>query len=218
NGAINCMTGERTGRSPKDKFLEDTPGIHDKIWWGTVNRPLKPAVFDTLLERSVAHLQSRPEVFEFRGFAGADPQYRLGVRVLTEKAWHSLFAQTLFIRPTDQELASFKGDWTVINACGMPLNDWRELGLNSHVAVVQSLERKIVIIAGTEYAGEMKKSIFFAINYDLPEVGVFPMHCSATAAKGNPDDVALTFGRSGTGKTTLSADPDRDLIGDDEHG
>src|SRR5690606_30277103 len=119
NGAINCMTGERTGRSPKDKFLEDTPGIHDKIWWGTVNRPLKPAVFDTLLERSVAHLQSRPEVFEFRGFAGADPKYRLGVRVLTEKAWHSLFAQTLFIRPTDQELASFKGDWTVINACGM---------------------------------------------------------------------------------------------------
>ena len=221
NGALNCMTGERTGRSPKDKFLEDTSGIHSKIWWGNVNVPLKPELFDAMLDRAMQYLRSKQDVFEFRGYAGADPKHRLNVRVLAEKAWHCLFAQTLFIRPVNPQAVqggAFKPDWTIINVCGMPVADWRALGLNSHVGILQSLERKIVLIYGTHYAGEIKKSIFYAMNYDLPEKGVFPMHCSANVAADDPGNVALFFGLSGTGKTTLSADPRRALIGDDEHG
>ncbi|MCL4196968.1 MAG: phosphoenolpyruvate carboxykinase (ATP) [Phycisphaerales bacterium] len=219
NGALNCMTGERTGRSPNDKFLEDTPRIHDAIWWGKVNRPITPENFEELLGRAIDYLQQREEVFEFRGSAGADEANRLFVRVITEQAWHSLFARTLFIPPADdRQAASIRADWTIINVCNMDVPDWKSLGLSGPVGVLQSLERKIVVIFGTHYAGEIKKSIFYAMNYDLPERGVFPMHCSANVSAKDPTNVALFFGLSGTGKTTLSADPGRRLIGDDEHG
>src|SRR5690606_38884053 len=162
-------------------------------------------------------------IYTFEGFAGADPAYRLGVRVVTEQAWHALFARTLFIpqgsaaagAPTD-----WKRNWTIINAGRRRLTpaEQKQLGVASPLLIAQSLEKKTVVILGTEYAGEIKKSIFYAMNFDMPEAGVFPMHCSANVATDDPANVALFFGLSGTGKTTLSADPDRALIGDDEHG
>lgn len=218
NGALTCTTGNHTGRSPKDKVLEDTPGIHDKIWWGSVNRPISQERFQIILARTLQYLNYRGELFEFHGYAGADPDYRLNVRVVTEKAWHSLFAQTLFIRPSKSGLRRFATDWTILAASGLHLEDWKEFGLNSSTAILQSLRRKIVMILGSEYAGEIKKSIFYAMNFDMPEAGVFPMHCSSNVDHHDPNNVALFFGLSGTGKTTLSADPNRGLIGDDEHG
>ncbi|MBX3410381.1 MAG: phosphoenolpyruvate carboxykinase (ATP) [Phycisphaeraceae bacterium] len=228
NGALVCLTGDRTGRSPKDKHLEDTPGIHDKIWWGKVNTPLTPAQFDGALDIAVAYLNSRPKVFKFEGYAGADPKHRLGVQVVTEQAWHSLFAQTLFIRQgtaaagvkPGEPTPPFKKDWTILNAGRMRLTSEQQakLGYKAPVLIAQSLERRIVLIIGSEYAGEMKKSIFYAMNYDMPEVGVVPMHCSCNVDRKTRENAALFFGLSGTGKTTLSADPQRALIGDDEHG
>jgi phosphoenolpyruvate carboxykinase (ATP) len=224
NGALVCMTGDRTGRSPNDKFLEDTPGIHGKIWWGKVNQALSPEGFEAALKIAVDHLNARPRLYGFEGFAGADPKYRLGVRVLTEQAWHALFASTLFIRQgskaAGENNGAFRADWTIINAGRRRLtsDEASKMGVKGPVLIAQSLEKKIVVILGSEYAGEMKKSIFYAMNYDMPEAGVFPMHCSANVAKDDPRNVALFFGLSGTGKTTLSADPERRLIGDDEHG
>ena len=218
NGALMCDTGERTGRSPKDKFLEDTPGIHDSIGWGKVNQPISQGNFRRLEARAIKHLSAREELFRFDGLAGADPDYRLKVSVVTELAWHCLFVKTLFINAPAEALAGFDPDWTVLNACRLRLDDFADFGLSSPVAVIQSLGQRKVIIIGTEYAGEMKKSIFYAMNYDLPEMGVFPMHCSANVAADDPGNVALFFGLSGTGKTTLSADTARPLIGDDEHG
>ncbi|MEX2219277.1 MAG: phosphoenolpyruvate carboxykinase (ATP) [Phycisphaerales bacterium] len=225
NGALVCLTGDRTGRSPNDKFLEDTPDIHGRIWWGKVNQPVTPAGFDAALKLAVEHLNSRPRVFGFEGFAGADAKHRLGVRVITEQAWHALFASTLFIQQGSPAAggpsgAPFKADWTILNAGRRRLtaDEAKAVGVKGPVAIVQSLARKTVVILGTEYAGEMKKSIFYAMNFDMPEAGVFPMHCSANVDKADPSNVALFFGLSGTGKTTLSADPDRALIGDDEHG
>ncbi|MCH2133373.1 MAG: phosphoenolpyruvate carboxykinase (ATP) [Phycisphaerales bacterium] len=218
NGALCCMTGDRTGRSPKDKFLEDTPGIHDSIDWGKVNRPISPEHFAALEERARAHLDSRETLYRFDGFCGADQRHRLKVTVVTEKAWHCLFARTLFIESDADEQASWDPDWVVLNACDLILDDPSAYGLDSHIGVIQSLEQKKVIIVGTQYAGEMKKSIFYAMNYDMPDSDVFPMHCSANVAADDSSNVALFFGLSGTGKTTLSADPDRPLIGDDEHG
>ncbi len=223
NGALVCLTGDRTGRSPKDKHLEDVPAIHDKIWWGKVNTPVTPAQFDAALEIAVNHLNSRPRVYAFEGYAGADPAYRLGVQVVTEQAWHSLFASTLFIRqgsPGAGAPVPFKKDWTIINAGTRRLTADEQARLNykAPVLIAQSLTRKIVLILGSEYAGEMKKSIFYAMNYDMPEVGVFPMHCSCNVDRATRDNPALFFGLSGTGKTTLSADPRRALVGDDEHG
>jgi phosphoenolpyruvate carboxykinase (ATP) len=218
NGALSVDTGDRTGRSPNDKFLEDSPGIHDSINWGKVNRPISPENFSRLEAMALEHLRTRPEVFRFDGYAGADPSYRLKVTALTEKAWHCLFAKTLFINAEVAALESFEPDWTIINACEMPIDDPSKYGLDSEIGIVQSLEQRKVIIFGTHYAGEMKKSIFYAMNYDLPEMDVFPMHCSANIDVQDDSNVALFFGLSGTGKTTLSADPDRPLIGDDEHG
>jgi len=218
NGALVCDTGERTGRSPKDKYLEDTPGIHDSIDWGKVNQPISPEHFAAIESAAMEHLSKCDDLFRFDGFAGADPSYRLKVSVLTEEAWHSLFAKTLFINATGDELTDFTPDWTIINACNLKLDNPADYGVASPLAIVQSLEQRKVIIVGTRYAGEIKKSIFYAMNYDLPEMGVFPMHCSANVAKDDPSNVALFFGLSGTGKTTLSADPKRALIGDDEHG
>ena len=218
NGALNVDTGQRTGRSPKDKFLEDTPDIHGNIDWGKVNLPVSSEVFRRVEQMAIAHLSQREELFRFDGYAGADPDYRLRVSVVTEKAWHCLFAKTLFINAHADELAGFEPDWTIINACELRLENYEELGLNSPCAILQSLAQRKVVIVGTHYAGEIKKSIFYAMNYDLPDMGVFPMHCSANVDADHPSNVALFFGLSGTGKTTLSADPNRPLIGDDEHG
>ena len=223
NGALVCMTGDRTGRSPNDKYLEDTPAIHGNVWWGKVNQALSPTAFDEAFAIAAEHLNSRPGVYAFEGFAGADPTYRLGVRVITEQAWHALFASTLFIRqgsPAAGGSKEWKHDWTILNAGRRRLTpeEAQRLGVKGPVLIAQSLERKTVVILGTEYAGEIKKSIFYAMNYDMPAVGVFPMHCSANVDKKDPSNVALFFGLSGTGKTTLSADPQRALIGDDEHG
>ncbi|MBU3728863.1 MAG: phosphoenolpyruvate carboxykinase (ATP) [Phycisphaerales bacterium] len=218
NGALACDTGERTGRSPNDKYLEDTPGIHGNIDWGKVNQPMTPAHFSALEAKVMEHMRSRKDVYRFDGYAGADPAYRLRVSVFTEEAWHALFARTLFINADGADLPSWSQDWTVINACNMKVDSPAAFGAKGPVIIAQSLERKLVLIVGTRYAGEMKKSIFYAMNHDLPDMGVFPMHCSCNVARGNPEDVALFFGLSGTGKTTLSADPNRDLVGDDEHG
>ncbi|MCA9297918.1 MAG: phosphoenolpyruvate carboxykinase (ATP) [Phycisphaerales bacterium] len=223
NGALVCMTGDRTGRSPKDKVLEDTDRVHDKIWWGPVNRPITPDHFERVHQIAVEHLNRRPRLYTFDGFCGADATHRLGVRVVTEQAWHCLFAQTLFIPQGSAAAAGstdWSHDWTVINAGRRRLTpeEQAELGVSSPIMIAQSLEKKTVVILGTEYAGEIKKSIFFAMNYDMPEQGVFPMHCSSNVANHDDGNVALFFGLSGTGKTTLSADPTRALIGDDEHG
>lgn len=218
NGAIVCDTGERTGRSPADKFLEDSPSIHDTIDWGKVNQPVSAENFQRIEKLALNHLNKREELFRFDGYAGADPDYRLKVSVITEEAWHNLFAKTLFINAEPDDLATFDPDWTILNACNLKIDNHEDYGLKSSLAIVQSLEQKKVIIIGTRYAGEIKKSIFYAMNYDLPDMGVFPMHCSANVSKDDDHNVALFFGLSGTGKTTLSADPDRKLIGDDEHG
>ncbi len=218
NGALNVDTGERRGRSPNDKFLEDTPGIHDNIAWGKVNIPISPENFAKLEKLAMDYLSKKQDLFRFDGYAGADPDYRLKVSVVTEEAWHSLFAKTLFINAPEHELPSFEPDWTIINACNLKIDNPAAYGVKSHLAILQSLEKRKVIIIGTRYAGEIKKSIFYAMNYDLPDMGVFPMHCSANVDRKDAKNVALFFGLSGTGKTTLSADPNRDLIGDDEHG
>ncbi len=217
NGALACDTGERTGRSPKDKFVEDTAGIHDAIDWEGANSPITPENFAKLESLALNYLKDKKELYRFNGFAGADERYRLNVSVVTEEAWHNLFAATMFIRDEEAN-ADFDPDWTIINACNLRIEDYEQYGLNSEVAVIQSLEQKKVIICGTRYAGEIKKSIFYAMNFDMTEVDVFPMHCSANVDKDDETNVALFFGLSGTGKTTLSADPHRPLIGDDEHG
>ncbi len=223
DGAMVCLTGERTGRSPTDKYLEDTAAIHGKIDWGKVNQPLTPERFELAERIATEHLNKQDKVYCFEGFAGADPAYRLGVRVVTEQAWHNLFASTLFIRQGTRAASGstdWKHDWTILNAGRHKLTaeEAEQLGVKGSIIIAQSMERKTVVILGTEYAGEIKKSIFYAMNFDMPEVGVFPMHCSANVAKDDSSNVALFFGLSGTGKTTLSADEDRALIGDDEHG
>ena len=216
NGALCCDTGDRTGRSPNDKFVEDTPGIHDAIAWGSTNRPITPENFAKIEAIATEYLSLKDELFRFDGFAGADERYRLSVSVVTEEAWHCLFASTIFIGCDDT--TNFDPDWTIINACNLLIEDHESYGLDSGVAIIQSLEEKKVVICGTRYAGEIKKSIFYAMNFDMTEVDVFPMHCSANLDKNDETNVALFFGLSGTGKTTLSADPNRPLIGDDEHG
>ncbi len=223
NGALVCKTGDRTGRSPKDKHLEDVSSYHDKIWWGAVNMPVTSAQFDGALAIATEHLNKQDKLFTFEGFVGADPTHRLNVQVICEQAWHSLFARTLFIPQGSRAAganARWNHDWTVINAGKRRLSadEQKRCGAKGPVLIAQSLSRKTVVILGTEYAGEIKKSLFFAMNFDMPEVGVFPMHCSSNVDKKDPSNVALFFGLSGTGKTTLSADPDRALIGDDEHG
>jgi len=221
NGTLSVRTGDRTGRSPTDKYLEDTPDIHANIWWGKVNQPITPAGFDYLESLAADYMAERETLYVFDGFVGADTKYRLSARTYAEQAWHALFVQTLFIEPTEGELAAFAPDWTIVN-CGrrrLTKQEAERAGVApTGICIAQSLTRKRVLIFGTEYAGEMKKSLFYAMNYDMPDVGVFPMHCSANVAKDDAKNVALFFGLSGTGKTTLSADPERALIGDDEHG
>jgi len=213
-GALVVTTGKYTGRSPEDRFVVDEPSVHNEIDWGKVNKPVSVETFNGIYNRLVAYLQNR-EVFVFDGFGGADTEHRLSVRVVNELASQNLFMHQMLLRPTEAELASFVPGFTIIAAPGfkcIPEVD----GTHSEAAIILSFEKKIVIVAGSQYSGEMKKSVFSILNYMLPKKGVFPMHCSANV--GNDGDVAVFFGLSGTGKTTLSADPLRKLIGDDEHG
>jgi phosphoenolpyruvate carboxykinase (ATP) len=213
-GPLVVDTGRHTGRSPKDRFVVREAGSEDRIAWGDVNKPIEEESFDGLRERLVAHLEDE-DLYVIDAFAGAEPAHRLAVRVITDSAWHALFAKTLFIEPTDEELERHTPDALVLHAPGVEA-DPAEDGTRSETFVVLHPSRGEVLIGGTEYAGEIKKSIFTMMNDRLPLEGVFPMHCSA-----NVDDrgrVAIFFGLSGTGKTTLSADPERRLVGDDEHG
>lgn len=214
NGALTVSTGKFTGRSPKDKYIVDEPSVHEHIAWGPVNQPLRPDQFERLYQKALAYAKDK-ELFVFDGFGGSDPAFRMPIRVINEYAWQNLFARQLFVRPTEEELKEHKPQFTVISLPGLKA-DPKEDGTRSETFIVLSFERRIVLIGGTEYAGEIKKSIFSALNYYLPFRDVFPMHCSANV--GDQGDVALFFGLSGTGKTTLSADPNRRLIGDDEHG
>lgn len=214
NGALVTNTGERTGRSPNDRFICEDDWSKTKICWGKVNRPIQQEIFDRLLDKALNYL-SEKELFVFEGFAGADPEFRLPLQVIAEKAWHALFANTLFIRPTTDELKSHSPEFRIVNAFDLKI-DPKEFGINSSTFVGISFERGIILAIGTGYGGEMKKAIFTVMNGLLPERDVFPMHCSANV--GRDGNTALFFGLSGTGKTTLSADPDRMLIGDDEHG
>ncbi|HUF90175.1 MAG TPA: phosphoenolpyruvate carboxykinase (ATP) [Gemmatimonadota bacterium] len=214
SGALATTTGERTGRSPDAKFTVDEPEVHDEVWWGPVNRPISSEAFDRLQRRVADYLSDR-ELYVFDGFAGADPEYRLQVRVVNEKAWHNLFAHQLFLRPDRSELASHEPEFTILHAPDLAA-DPGEDGTGSSAFVLLSLTRGLILIGGTHYAGEMKKSIFTVMNWLMPRRSVLPMHCSANI--GRDGDTALFFGLSGTGKTTLSADSERRLIGDDEHG
>jgi phosphoenolpyruvate carboxykinase (ATP) len=213
-GALNALTGDRTGRSPKDRFIVPDAARADDISWGSVNQRMAPATFDRLLEKILAHFDGR-ELFVQDGAACADPAYRLPVRVVAEKAWHALFAHDLLLRLSVEDHLHFKPDLTILNACELRADPSRDQTA-SDVFIALNLERRLVLIGGTHYAGEMKKSVFSYLNYALPRQGVFPMHCAANM--GIDGDIALFFGLSGTGKTTLSADPERRLIGDDEHG
>ncbi|MFA5812808.1 MAG: phosphoenolpyruvate carboxykinase (ATP) [bacterium] len=214
NGALVTRTGERTGRSPNDRFVVEEKWAKKHVWWGSVNKPISPEVFEKLLNRAADHLKERDR-FVFEGFVGTDTKYRMPLRVIAECAWHALFATTLFIRPTIEERKKLDPEFTVIDAPSLKI-DPLDYGIRSGTFVGISFERKIILIIGTGYGGEIKKSIFSVMNGLLPERDVFPMHCSANI--GAAGDTALFFGLSGTGKTTLSADPARRLIGDDEHG
>lgn len=213
-GALAVRTGKRTGRSPRDRYLVADDGFKDEIWWGPVNRPLPPENFHRLLKKAMDYARLR-ELFIFDGWAGADARYRLPVRVVCQRAWHALFAHTLFRRPTREELQEFIPGFTVLALPDFHADPVRD-GTNSEVCIAISFAERVVLIVGTSYAGEIKKSIFSVMNYLLPRQGLLSMHCSANI--GAAGDTALFFGLSGTGKTTLSADPRRRLIGDDEHG
>ncbi|MBW4090755.1 MAG: phosphoenolpyruvate carboxykinase (ATP) [Proteobacteria bacterium] len=214
DGALMVTTGVHTGRSVADKFVVDEPGVREHIWWGKINQPLPPERFVTLQARVQAYLQGQ-ELFVQDLYAGADPAHRVRVRLVSTGAWQALFARNVFIRPEPEELARFEPDYVILHA---PLfqADPAIDGVRSGTAIALSFAQKRIVIAGTEYAGEIKKSIFTVMNWLAPDRGVLPMHCSANI--GEAGDVALFFGLSGTGKTTLSSDPHRKLIGDDEHG
>jgi phosphoenolpyruvate carboxykinase (ATP) len=215
NGAIVGETGKRTGRSPKDKFIVKDSVTEKLVNWGNVNQPFSSEQFDALYHRVLDYLKTKDALFSQQLFAGADPKYRLPIQVINEYAWHNLFVKQLFVRPTADELKTHQAEFTVIGAPEFMADPKRD-GTNSETFIITDFTRKIVLIGGTKYAGELKKSIFGVMNFMLPPKNVFPMHCSANVGK---DGVtALFFGLSGTGKTTLSADATRGLIGDDEHG
>jgi phosphoenolpyruvate carboxykinase (ATP) len=214
-GALVVDTGKHTGRSPKDKFVVREPGSEDRIWWGDVNASLSEEHFEGLREKLVAHLEAQSQLYVVDAFAGADPAHRIAVRVVTDHPYHALFARTMFIDPTDDELVGFSPQALVLHGPGVEADPTEE-GTRSGTFVVLHPTRVELLIGGTFYAGEIKKSIFTVMNDRLPLEGVFPMHCSANV--GDDGRVAIFFGLSGTGKTTLSADPERRLIGDDEHG
>ncbi len=214
-GSMLVSTGTHTGRSPNDKYVVRTPSVEDSIWWEN-NQPMDPAAFDQLYTDMVAHMQGK-EYFVEDLYGGADPEHRLDVRLVAELAWHGLFMRHMLRRPEREELDSFVPEFTIIN-CPSFKADPEVHGCRSGTVIALNFDKKMILIGGTEYAGENKKSVFTLLNYILPGKGVMAMHCSANHAPGNPVDTAIFFGLSGTGKTTLSADPKRVLIGDDEHG
>jgi len=214
-GAFLCETGRFTGRSPKDKFVVRSPSVEGTIWWEN-NAPMTPAAFDQLYTDMLAHMQGR-DYFVQDLYAGADPIHRVDLRMVTELAWHGLFIRHLLRRPERAELDDFAPEWTVINCPSFKADPARH-GCRSETVIALNFDRKLILIANTAYAGENKKAVFTLLNYLLTDTGVMPMHCSANHGIGNPVDTAVFFGLSGTGKTTLSADPSRTLIGDDEHG
>ncbi len=214
SGPFAAITSPHTGRSPNDKFIVQEPSSSDHIWWGKVNQPIAPAHYERLKTDVEAHLQGQ-ELFVRDVYAGADPTYRLPIRFITPNAWHALFVYNMFLRPADGDLSRFKPGFHVLHAPEL-LADPAIHGTRSGTFIVINLAERTILIGGTRYAGELKKSIFSILNYLLPRQGVLSMHCSANV--GSAGDCALFFGLSGTGKTTLSADPERRLIGDDEHG
>jgi len=213
-GALVARTGQFTGRSPKDKFVVRDSLTESTVDWGPVNQPMSPEHFDRIFAKVQAYYQQQ-EVFVLDALAGADPKYTLPIRVIGRKAWHMLFCRNLFLRPTAVQLASHAPQFTIYSAPELQCDPAVD-GTNSETAIIVNFTRKAILICGTLYAGEMKKSIFTILNFLLPDQGVMPMHCSIN--QGGDGNVAVFFGLSGTGKTTLSADPNRRLIGDDEHG
>jgi phosphoenolpyruvate carboxykinase (ATP) len=214
-GPVVVRTGQHTGRSPRDKFIVQEPSTDSQIWWGDVNRPIDEAHFDGVRQRLLAYFQNRA-AFVQDLYAGWDPDYRLPIRVVTETAWHSLFARNMFVQPTEEELEHHVPEYTVINAPSF--HALPELDkVNSSAFILVNFAERLILIGGTSYAGEIKKSVFSVMNYLLPLRNALPMHCSANYGK-DKNDVAIFFGLSGTGKTTLSADSTRTLVGDDEHG
>jgi phosphoenolpyruvate carboxykinase (ATP) len=214
SGAFMVDTGEFTGRSPKDKFVVKDSNTEPHVWWGDVNNVFPEEKFELLYRRVLAYLQDK-DLYARDCYAGADPDYRIKLRVVNETPWHNLFCYNLFLRPESSELANFEPEWHIINAPGfkgVPEID----GTRQHNFSIINFTKKIILIGGSGYTGEMKKGIFTVLNYLLPFKNVLPMHCSANI--GEQGDTAIFFGLSGTGKTTLSADPNRHLIGDDEHG
>jgi phosphoenolpyruvate carboxykinase (ATP) len=213
-GALVARTGAHTGRSPNDKFVVRDASTESEVWWGTVNRAIEPERFDALHGRMLDYLAGK-ELYVQDCFAGADPAYRLPIRTISEFAWHSLFARNLFIVPKPEEYAGHTPQFTIIQAPGFSADPKRD-GVNSETIILVNFAKRLVLIGGTSYAGECKKSVFTILNYLLPTRATLPMHCSVNVGPGG--DAAVFFGLSGTGKTTLSADPHRTLIGDDEHG
>ena len=219
NGAVMVDTGRYTGRSPKDKYFVDEESSNKNLWWGPVNAKIDESIFDDLYEQVVDYYNHSDDsnTYVFDGFAGADPTYRLNVRIIAKKAWQAHFAHNMFIRPDEGELDGFNPDFTIINASDVYNQKFEAYGMHSKTFIIFHMAKQIAIIGGTEYGGEMKKGIFSVLNYMLPLQGVLAMHCSANVDK-NGENPAIFFGLSGTGKTTLSTDPERPLIGDDEHG
>jgi len=218
NGAVMIDTGAYTGRSPNDKYFVKENSSENLLWWGPVNKPVSNDVFKELYNKIIDYYNNSLEpTFIFDGFAGADVEHRISLRVIAKKAWQAHFAHNMFIRPSKDELNCFEEDFTIINASDVKNENYSKHGLNSETFIIFNLKQKIAIIGGTEYGGEMKKGIFSLLHYLLPQKGILSMHCSANVDNSGQNP-ALFFGLSGTGKTTLSTDPNRPLIGDDEHG
>ena len=216
NGTLAINTGKFTGRSPKDRFLVKDDYTTDTVWWGRTNKPLDPENFDKLYDEVVNYLSGK-EIFVHDGYVCADPRYRMNIRTITEYPWSNLFVGSMFLRLTEEELKDFQEEWLVLCAPGYEAPDPASVGLRQGNFSILNFTRKVALVGGSAYTGEMKKGIFSALNLILPvEKKVLPMHCSANV--GEDGETAIFFGLSGTGKTTLSADPDRKLIGDDEHG
>ena len=217
-GATIVDTGKFTGRSPKDKYIVDESSSSDKIWWGSVNKKIDETIFDELYQSVIDYYNSDDsKTYLFDGFAGFDPSHNINIRIIAKRAWQAHFVNNMFIRPELDQLEDFSPDFTIINASSVQNKAFKEHGMNSETFIIFHLAKKIAIIGGTEYGGEMKKGIFSVLHYVLPQKGVLSMHCSANVDEDGSNS-AIFFGLSGTGKTTLSTDPKRPLIGDDEHG
>jgi len=218
-GAAMVDTGIYTGRSPKDKYIVDEPSSNSDIWWGPVNQKISEETFNELYDQvtNFYNLNSQSKTYVFDGFAGADPKHTLSIRIIAKKAWQAHFVHNMFIRPEGNQLENFSPGFTIINASDVKNNSYEQYGMNSETFIVFHIKKRIAIIGGTEYGGEMKKGIFSILHYLLPKKNILSMHCSANVDEKN-NNPAIFFGLSGTGKTTLSTDPSRPLIGDDEHG